>query len=619
VFLVDANGIASMQVATPRVSTGHAASPAATATMGAGPRRWTWPVGIAVLAAVLAAGYLALRGTPPATLDKSVAVLPFTNLSDDQANAYFTDGMQDQILTNLSRIRDLKVISRTSVERYRGQKLDMRTIARELGVATLVEGSVQRVGDRVRITAQLIDAGSDAHLWADSYDRDIADVFTVQSEIARRIAGSLQATLLPAEAEAIAAAPTRNRTAYDLYLRAQTLARPFMDDRHWDERTFSQAVSLLEDAVKQDPGFALGWAQLAILELTAYWTAPGIFRTRERLDRAKSAAERAMALQPGLGEAHYAKALYHYYGRRDYDSALREIQRSEATMRSAEVAFIGGALARRQGRFEDAAALFQRAAVLDPRRSNNWVQVAGTQLILGRRDDARGSLDRAVTVSANPGLTRVTASLVLAQYTGDLDGWRSAIESLPPGSADRASVAGNEFFLRLHSREYDQAEDLLSRVTGDRLDGAPVAWLRALVARGRGDREAARAAFSQARPALEALVAEGNDSLLWALGATYAGLGLRAQALAIGQRAADLMKQDAYEGPRATLNLAFIHLILGERDRALVHLEAYQEKLQGRVSDELDWLIRESTWDPLRDDPRFQRVVAAIREPHRSR
>jgi TolB-like protein/class 3 adenylate cyclase/Flp pilus assembly protein TadD len=606
VLVVEPAGVAAVPVASPAWAPARQRS-------GRAPGRRTWAVALSVAAllSAMGAGYLALRSPPAAALDKSVAVLPFTNLSEDKANAYFADGMQDEILTNLSRIRDLKVISRTSVERYRGQAHDLRSIARELDVATVLEGSVQRAGDRVRITVQLIDASNDAHLWAERYDREVEDVFAVQSEVARRIAEALRASLLPEEAQAIAAVPTQDPGAYDLYLRALTLTRPLWVAHRWDEHDVPLAQSLLEQAVAADPGFALGWAQLAMLGMGQYWFGPLTYRTPERLERAHAAAARALALKPGLGEAHYAMALYHYWGRFDYDRALDEIEQARAALPGlADIPGIVGAIYRRQGRFEEALAELERAAVLDPKRPGAWMDLGGTQLALGDLEASRASHDRAVATSEDPEVLRVRIAEFRTQATGDLQEWRRAIDSLPPGSPARARVADSEFTLHMFAHEFDRAEQVLARMAGTWMEreqtATPVAQLHAWLAWARGDRAAAREALSRSRMLLEPAVAAGNVAVLGDLAVAYAGLGLREQALAAGRRFVELRARDAWSGPYAIKNLAMIHLVLGERDEALAQLERYRQKNVCRVcrGEFLD-----PVWDPLRDDPRFRALL----------
>jgi serine/threonine-protein kinase len=312
---------------------------------------------------------------PAAAPAKSIAVLPFENLSEDKANAYFATGMQDEILTRLASIHDLKVISRTSTLKYQSHPEDLRTVGAQLGVASVLEGSVQRAGDQVHINLQLIDASDDSHLWAQSYDREIKDIFAVERDIAQSVADALKAQLMPAEATRVAATPTQNPAAYDFYLRGMAHFNKAYDQDVLTAAEVPQAIALFEQALAADPKFALADAQLAYAHMFMYFNAAD--RTETRLAAAKTAVDRSLASQPDLGEAHFALAVYHYWGRREYGPALEQLRLARETLpNSADVVTIIAAVARRQNRWDEAITGFRQATLLDPRSSIALDQLA---------------------------------------------------------------------------------------------------------------------------------------------------------------------------------------------------------------------------------------------------
>ena len=354
-----------------------------------------------VLGAIIAAFvFLLHRSTraPLAVLDKSIAVLPFENLSSDKANAYFTDGVQDEIITDLAKIADLKVISRTSVLQYKsGVARNLREIAQQLGVANVVEGSVQRSGNRVRVNAQLIDARNDAHLWAQTYDRDLADVFAIQSEIAKAIADQLQAKLSPNEKKAIEQPPTTDLAAFDLYSRAKSLllTAGFSVTGDPDLR---KAIELLDEAVKRDPSFFDAYCQLAYAHEFLY-AVRGSDHTPARLALAEAAVQAATRLRPDAAETHLARAQYLYYGLRDYAGALAELEIARRALSNDPRLFeLTGYILRRRGQQEEGLQNLQRAVELDPRNFYTLQQIALSYQDLGRYAEAIAALDRALAI-----------------------------------------------------------------------------------------------------------------------------------------------------------------------------------------------------------------------------
>src|SRR3954469_15672767 len=368
--------------------------------------------------------------TAQAVREQSIAVLPFSSLSAEPDNVFFTDGIQDEILADLAKVAALKVISRSSVIVYKaGSPRNMREIGRQLGVAHLLEGSVQRTSNRVRVTAQLIDARTDEHQWAEHYDRDLADVFAIQTEIAQAIAAQLQARLSPEEKAAIEPS-THDVQAFDLYLRAKELIKTFHLTENWQE-TLLKAVRLLDEAIGRDPNFALAYSWLTNAHDSLYWY--GLDRTPERLALAQASVQKALAIAPDMGEAHLAQALVYYHGHRDYPRAFQELALANRKLpNSAEVYSLSGAIARRQGHWDDALKNLEKAFELDPRNAKIVNSLALVYDFLRRYDEEAGVLERAA--AADPS-TRHFSQMFRAQIElgkGDLQAARSLLGSLPP-------------------------------------------------------------------------------------------------------------------------------------------------------------------------------------------
>src|SRR6266478_5254115 len=379
-------------------------------------------IGLLVVAALAAGVFSFLRKGPARSLatavGKSIAVLPFENLSEEKANAYFTDGIQDQILTDLSQIADLKVISRTSVMQYKsGTPRNLREIGQQLGVAHVVEGSVQRAANKVRVNAQLIDARTDAHLWAQTYDRDLADVFAIQSEIAKAIADQLQAKLSPNEKKAIEQPPTTDLAAFDLYSRAKSLllTASFSVTNDPDVR---KAIELLDEAVKRDPSFFDAYCQLAYAHEQLY-AITGFDHTAARLALAEAALQAAARLRPDAGETHLARANYLYYGLRDYAGALAQLEIARRALpNDPRLVELTGYILRRRGQQEEGLQNLQRAVELDPRNFNTLQQIALSYQALGRYADSITALDRALAIMPD-NLTRALRGLFYFCWKAD--------------------------------------------------------------------------------------------------------------------------------------------------------------------------------------------------------
>src|ERR1700730_2674844 len=397
--------------------------------------RLRWAMALATLLALAAiiAGFVLfsrrLAHPALAAAEKSIAVLPFENLSSDKENAYFADGVQDEILTYLAKIADLKVISRTSVMPYKsGIARNLREIGKQLGVAHLLEGSVQRAEAKVRVNAQLIDARTDAHLWAQTYDRDLADVFAIQSEIAKTIADQLQAKLSPREKAAIAKAPTTDLAAYDLYVRSQALFADVTDTVHAKEK-LPQAARLLNEAVAHDPSFLFAWCLLARVQGAIYWG--GHDHTPARLDLASAAVQTAQRRQPEAGETHLALADYYYHAFRDYVRARTELAIAQRTLpNNAEVFEYTGYIDRREGHWEEATRNLERALELDPRNVHTLLQMAITYAEQRRYADEARIYDRVLAIMPGDAATRILQATVAVDWRADIKTYQAMLATL---------------------------------------------------------------------------------------------------------------------------------------------------------------------------------------------
>src|SRR3982751_4355207 len=429
--------------------------------------RWaSVAIGLLVVAA-LAAGVLSFLRKGPArslttAVEKSIAVLPFENLSEEKANAFFTEGVQDEILTHLSRIADLKVISRTSVMQYKsGTPRNLREIGQQLGVAHVVEGSVQRAANKVRVIAQLIDARNDAHLWAQSYDRDLADVFAIQSEIAKAIAGQLQAKLSPNEKKAIEQPPTTDLAAFDLYSRAKSLVLT-AGFSATSEPDLRKAIELLDEAVKRDPSFFDAYCQLAYAHEYLYGVS-GSDHTPARLALAEAALQAATRLRSDAAETHLARAQYLYYGLRDYAGALAELEIARRALPNDPRLFqFTGFILRRRGQQEEGLQSLQRAVELDPRNFSTLQQIAFSYQFLGRYADSIAALDRALAIVPDNAETRAARGLYYMCWKGDTRPLHQPIDAtLAQGPSAIASAADTWFFCALAERDPAAAERAL--------------------------------------------------------------------------------------------------------------------------------------------------------------
>ena len=554
--------------------------------------------------------------------EKSIAVLPFENLSEDKANAYFADGVQDEILTDLAKIADLKVISRTSVMQYKsGVARNLREIAQQLGVANVVEGSVQRLGNRVRVNAQLVDARTDAHLWAQTYDRDLADVFAIQSEIAKAIAEQLQAKLSPNEKKAIEQPPTTDLAAFDLYSRAKSLllTAGFSATGETDLR---KAIELLDEAVKRDPSFFDAYCQLAWAHERLYATL-GTDHTPARLALAEAAVQAAARLRPDAAETHLARAQYLYYGLRDYAGALAELEIARRALPNDPRLFeLTGYILRRRGQQEEGLQNLQRAVELDPRNFYTLQQIAISYRFLQRYAEAIAALDRALAIVPDNVETRASRGLYYVCWKGDTQPLHQTIDAiLAQGAGAIVSAADIWFFCALAERDPAAAERALVALGDNQCWGEGAIILshsfgQGLLARMIKDEARARIAFEAARAQQEKIVQAQPDygPALCVLAMIDAALGHKDQALEEGRRAIALvpLEKDVNTGSRVLQYFAITAAWAGDKELALQQLEAGLRAPAASSMLSYGALKLHPLWDPLRGDPRFEKIVASL-------
>jgi TolB-like protein/Flp pilus assembly protein TadD len=547
---------------------------------------------------------------------KSIAVLPFENLSRDPDNAFFTDGVQDEILTDLSRIADLKVISRTSVMQYKtGAARNLREIGQQLGVAHVVEGSVQRAANKVRVNAQLIDARNDAHLWAQTYDRDLADVFAIQSEIAKAIADQLQAKLSPAEKNAIEQRPTTDVAAFELYSRAKDLILNTGFSALAGQNLRS-GIDLLNQALARDPSFFAAQCELASAHDSLYGLRD---HTPEQRALAEAAVDAAFRLRPDAGGAHLARATHLYSAYHDYGGALAELEIARQTLPNDPRIFqLTAAIMRRQGKHDEGLRNFQRAVDIDPRNFYTLQQLALSYTVLRRYAEEASTLDRALSIKPDDPETKATRALLSFDWKADTRPLHQMIDEIrTKNPAAIRSVADVWFICALAERDEAAAETALTALGdasfGDNSTQFNAAFGHGLLGRMLKDENKARAAFRALRPEQEKIVQAQPDygPAVCTLALIDAGLGRKEEALREIQRAVELtpVEKDSLNGADMIQYAAVVAAWVGEKDLALEHLAkaaALPSFLSyGRLK-LLPW------WDPLRADPRFEKIVASL-------
>ncbi|MEO5719835.1 MAG: FlgO family outer membrane protein, partial [Chthoniobacterales bacterium] len=588
-------------------------------------RRWA---ALLAVAAILAGALLAFRplrqkaSSSPPPPQKSIAVLPFDNLSKDEENAFFAGGVQDEILSNLAKIADLKVISRTSVMQYKNTATrNLREIAQELGVAHVLEGSVQRVANRVRVNAQLIDARTDTHIWAEHYDRELADVFAIQSEIARAIADQLQAKISAGEKAAVAERPTGDLVAYDLYVRATSLIdKAGFKSRKDYFKEYLQAVELLNQAIARDPTFLLAYCRLAEAHDTLYLQKHD--DPPARLALANSAINAAFRLKPDSGEAHLARAMHLYFGYFDYDHARDELALAVRTLpNNARIFEWTGYIDRRQGRWHDAARNLERASELDPRNAKVLLQTALTYNLMSYYGRARKTLDRLIALEPNDNNHLLFHAWIDVAERADTRPLHAVIEKMLRDDPELAGeLVQHRLFLARAEHDPVAADRALAALTentfGTRNGMVKISryYVQGLVARMKGDTVAARVAFTAASAQQEEAVRARPDdgSVLCVLGLIDAALGRKEEALREGRHAVELLPvaKNAMDGPDVLYFYAVICAWTGERDLAIEQLQTLAKIPGGQSYGELRL---DPEWDSLRGDPRFEKIVASLK------
>jgi len=561
------------------------------------------------------------RQTGESISQKSIAVLPFENLSEDKANAYFADGIQDEILTRLSKIADLKVISRTSTQHYKSAPENLPEIARQLGVAHILEGRVQKSGDAVRVNVQLIKAANDSHLWADTFDRKLTDIFSVESEVAKAIAEQLRAHLSGREEQEIAAKPTDNPEAYDAYLRglAYTLKTATTPANALGAQKY------LREAVRLDPKFALSWALLSYVDSRGYLT-ESLQPTVALREEARQAAETALTLQPNLGEAVLAKGAYHYFCLKDYETAVHYFEQARQFLpNSSRIPESLAYVARRRGQWDRSEAYFIEAERLDPRNVYLLTQHAYSCICLRRFPEALRKLDQVLDIIPDDVDTLATKAGI-AQAEGDLPRAAALLAPLHP-NADDASALETQVYQAILERRPEQIIPRLKEILGKPdpalgyFNGELRFWL-GWAQEVAGDHAGAQESWRQARSELESFLKEQpkNPSLIGDLALTNMGLGDKAAALALSERAmaANPIEKDAGDGPIPIEILARVAARMGEPDRATAALQKllsipYEGALAANVPLTPALLRLDPMFDPLRNDPRFQKLSAAPR------
>jgi serine/threonine protein kinase/tetratricopeptide (TPR) repeat protein len=553
----------------------------------------------------------------PAPDTKSIAVLPFVDLSPAHDQQSFCDGIQQEIITSLTKIADLKVISRNSTLRYRRAPANLPEIAKQLEVANILEGTVQKEGEKVRVNVQLINAPRDSHLWAEKYDRKMTDVFRVESEIAQAIAETLRAKLSGPEQRALATRPTTNPEAYLLYLRAL----PYEQGPDTLLEDYQRAVALYEQAIQLDPDFALARAHLAS-------TCAEIFHFHEPLeswkDRARREASDALRLQPQLGEAHFAFGQCAYWFDQDYERALAEFARAQSALpNDSNIGAYVAAIRRRQGRWDEALATYERMEKLDPRNPNIIRNVLFTNTAMRRWPQAALAVARFRAVAPDSVVAKIQAGYVEFQWKGDSGALQRSLADIPAGEDPDGLVTCMRWESAMLQRDFAGAADLLARSRRtdlSYLSGGlqPKSFLAGIAALARDDRAAARENFAAAAPLFEKAVQEaaGSANRHANLGLIYAFMGKREEAIREGRLAVELkpLAKDANDGAIVLCYLALIYARVGENDSAIPLIERLL-KTPGAV-DSVDYSITPSDlrfrweWDPLRSDPRFQKLLA---------
>jgi TolB-like protein len=581
----------------------------------------TW-IYIVVIGAVISLGlfflgYTAGNKSASPGKDKSIAVLPFQSLSGDKNDAYFADGVQDQILTNLAKVSDLKVISHTSVRQYEtGAERNLREIGRQLGVAYIVEGSVQRAGDRLRINATLIDARNDAHIWAETYDRTAADLFAIQSDLAQSIVTQLKAKLSPKQKAEIEERPTKDLAAFELYLQAKAIIDSYINAT--DVRAaLLQALKSLDEAIQRDPNFVSAYCYAARANSLLYFF--DLDPTPERVSLADAAVKAALRLRPDSAEAHFALADYLFRCQRDYTRALEELAIARPGLpNNSPFLILSGYINRRRNHFHEAERDFSTAFALDPRNPNAYNLLGDTYVLQRQFPEAVRVSDNVLAAGEQVPIVRYRRALNWLYGTGDTRPIRDILAKFP----DMEFAGGqtpNRVWMAMLDGNYAEAERVL--VASPRQDFQdidfsfyyPKAWFEAMIARAKGDSAGAIPAFRECRAILEQrlVVKPEHARTIAVLAQVDAGLGQKELAIREAQHAIDLMpiSKDIYDGALVLEGLAQVYTWSGDRDRAI---ELVQKLISIPSYINYGRLKLHPLWSPLRGDPRFEKIVNSL-------
>jgi TolB-like protein/Flp pilus assembly protein TadD len=574
-----------------------------------------------LLVAILAAFFYLLRRPAVATSglsEKSIAVLPFENLSSDKENAYFADGIQDEILTKLAGIADLKVISRTSTAKYQSQPEDLKTVSHQLGVATVLEGSVQRAHDKVPVNVQLIDARADTHLWAKTYDRDMKDVFAVESEVAQSVADALQAKLLPNETNTVAAAPTKDPVAYDLFLKGEYAERAATISRKRED--YEEAASWYRQAIARDPHFALAMAALAENEMWQHWYFKRL--SKAELEKVKDTAEHALNLAPDLAAGHIALGLCYYFGQRQYDQALTEFQRAlELQPNNVRALNYAAHVHRRQGQWKEHLSELAKCEELDPRDSNipAWIGASYSRLRMWKEAARAGLRSLALDPHNLAGMEDVLLSCL--NGTGDIERATRILAAFPSdlliASSDKfggdiSGIICQWTYVYAIKRDCGAALKAWDQEKSNPLQIRDRLVARAAIHLLAGDAANARDEIESGRAFVEARLREQPDDgyALSQLSWIDTALGRNAEALTAARRAAELVppEKDDVEGPEALAGLAEVEARTGQTAEAIKTLRRVLMLPAGMVVS-IERLKIDPVWDPIRNDPGFQQLL----------